>query len=127
MGNFGNSYLLFPSGDSSQIFMDDPWCRPASCDQVSKRIGPQIKFWLKGKVPNLAMHCHAWVNKPFAWVFALMTSAEFPMLEIPNLEFPSRVLLFPRSAAIIRHLESSIFLWNSPSSSANAVTVVRPD
>jgi len=31
---------------------------------------------------------HAWVNRPFAWVFTLMTSAEFPMLEIPNLEFP---------------------------------------
>jgi len=42
------------------------------------------------------MHCHAWVNRPFAWVFALMTSAEFPMLDIPNLEFPSRALLFPR-------------------------------
>jgi len=39
-----------------------------------------------------------------------MTSAEFPMLEIPNLEIPSRALLFPRSAAIIRHLESSNFL-----------------
>jgi len=59
------------------------------------------------KFPNFAMHCHAWVNRPFAWVFALMTSAEFPVLEIPNLEFPSHKLLFPRSAAIIRHLRSS--------------------
>ena len=53
-------------------------------------------------------------SKPFAWVFALMTSVEFPMVEIPNLELPRRKVLFPRSAAIIRHLGSSNFLGNSP-------------
>ena len=90
--------------DLRQNFTGDPKGQSRSRAQTGSRSVHKQKFGTRVKLPNFAMHCHAWINKPFAWVFVLMTSAEFPVVEITKLEFPGYKLIFPRSAAIIRHL-----------------------
>jgi len=52
------------------------------------------------------MHCHAWVYRLFAWVFALMTSAElFPWWKSPNWNSPVMCYYFQgrrRLSAILK-------------------------